>query len=324
MLDIKISLCHLQGMKTLLRQLGAAAEPTRLRLLALAAENELCVAELTQILRQSQPRLSRHLKLLADADLLERTRDGSHVFFHVPDTPAGRLARMLLARIPDDDPTRLADRRQAARVVAERARLASESFRRDKADWDELRALRLPAAAIEAALLAALPERLGRVLDIGTGTGRMLEVLAPRAEALAGVDASRAMLALARDRIARRKLRASVRLGDMYRLPFQARTFDTVTMQMVLHYADDPAAALAEAARMVAPGGTLAVVDLAPHEQAAMMRARAHVHPGFGDDSLAGWSAAAGLQPHPAVPVQGPLEVRVWCAARAPVTEIVR
>lgn len=311
-------------MKTLLRQLGAASEPTRLRLLALAAENELCVAELTQILRQSQPRLSRHLKLLTDADLLERTRDGSHVFFHVPDTPAGRFARTLLARIPDDDATRIADRRQAARVVAERARLASESFRRERADWDELRALRLPAPAIEAALLAALPESLGRVLDIGTGTGRMLEVLAPRAGVLTGVDASRAMLALARDRIARRKLGASVRLGDMYRLPFPADSFDTVTMQMVLHYADDPAAALAEAARVVAPGGVLAVVDLAAHGDAAMMRARAHIHPGFADDSLAGWFAAAGLSSRPAAVVPGSLEVRVWCAGRAPAMETVQ
>lgn len=303
----------------LLRQLRAAAEPTRLRLLSLAAENELCVAELTQILRQSQPRLSRHLKLLSDADLLERTRDGSHVFFRLSDTPAGRMARTLLARIADDDATRLADRRQAARVVAERARLASESFRRDGADWDELRALRLPAAAIEAALLAALPEHAGRVLDIGTGTGRLLEVLAPRAEEMVGVDASRAMLALARDRIARRRLKASVRLGDMYRLPFEAGGFDTVTLQMVLHYADDPAAALAEAARMVAPGGRLAVVDLAAHDQAGMMRARAHVHAGFSDDSMSGWLEGVGLRPLGAAPVSGPLEVRIWCAARATV-----
>jgi len=309
-------------MKTLLRQLRAAAEPTRLRLLSLAAENELCVAELTQILRQSQPRLSRHLKLLADADLLERTRDGSHVFFRLPDSQAGRLVRTLLARIADDDATRQADRRQAARVVAERARLASESFRRDGADWDELRALRLPASAIEAALLAALPDRAGRVLDIGTGTGRLLEVLAPRAEEMVGVDASRAMLALARDRIARRKLKASVRLGDMYRLPFEARGFDTVTLQMVLHYADDPAAALAEAARMVAPGGRLAVVDLAPHARTDMMRARAHVHAGFEDDSISGWFAAAGLRPEGATPVAGPLEVRVWSAGRRVAAEV--
>ena len=181
-------------MDALLTGLRACAEPTRLRLLALSARGAFCVVELTDILGQSQPRLSRHLKLLCDAGLLERVREGANVWFTV--APGAALVRDLLARLPEDDPVLAADRRGAARVLAERARVASESFRRQGADWDEMRALGLPAAEVEAALLSLLPERgIGRVLDIGTGTGRLLELLAPRVSAGLGVDASRAMLA---------------------------------------------------------------------------------------------------------------------------------
>src|SRR5579864_1713851 len=145
-------------MDDLLAALRACAEPTRLRLLALAARGAFCVVELTEILGQSQPRLSRHLKLLCDAGLLERAREGANVWFAIPPGPAGSLARDLLARLSSDDPVLAADRRQAARVLAERARIASESFRRQGADWDEMRALDLPAQAVEAALLALVPE----------------------------------------------------------------------------------------------------------------------------------------------------------------------
>ncbi len=180
---------------------------------------------------------------------------------------AGALARDLVARLPEDEPILEADRRQAARVLAERARVASESFRRQGADWDEMRALDLPAAAVEAALLALVPERdAGRLLDIGTGTGRVLELLAPRVSQGLGVDASKAMLALARARLARAGIgHCAVRLADMYRLPLAEASFDIVVMQMVLHYAEDPAGALAEAARVLRPGGRLLVIDLAAH-----------------------------------------------------------
>src|SRR3954467_15781375 len=169
-------------MEHLLASLRAAAEPTRLRLLALAARGTFCVTEFTEILGQSQPRLSRHLKLLCDCGLLERVREGANVWFTLPHGEAGSLARDLVARLPDGgDPVLDADRRQAARVLAERARVASESFRRQGADWDEMRALELPAAAVEEALLDLVPETdAGQLLDIGTGTGRVLELLAPR------------------------------------------------------------------------------------------------------------------------------------------------
>src|SRR5271157_5125727 len=191
-------------MEQLLASLRAAAEPTRLRLLALAARGAFCVMEFTEILGQSQPRLSRHLKLLCDAGLLERVPEGANVWFALPGRADLALLHDLLARLPPDDPILESDRRQAARVLAERARIASDSFRRQGADWDEMRALDLPAAAVERALIDLLPGgRIGRLLDIGTGTGRLLELLGPRIDEGLGVDASKSMLALARARLAR-------------------------------------------------------------------------------------------------------------------------
>jgi ArsR family transcriptional regulator len=271
--------------------------------------------ELTEILGQSQPRLSRHLRLLCDAGLLERVREGANVWFGLP--PEAGLVQELLGRIPEEDPVLAADRRAAARVLAERARVASESFRRAGSDWDEMTALALPAHDIEAAMMSLLPARVGRVLDIGTGTGRMLELLAARVQAGLGVDASRSMLALARARLAKPGLgHLSVRQADMYSLPLPQR-FDLVLMHMVLHYAEDPAAAVAEAARVLAPGGTLVVVDLAHHERLAIADRLAHRWPGFDDDTMTTLLQMPGLTPETIISVPGSLEVRLW-AATAP------
>jgi ArsR family transcriptional regulator len=303
-------------MDHLLASLRAAAEPTRLRLLALAARGSFCVMEFTEILGQSQPRLSRHLKLLCDSGLLDRVREGSNVWFTLPTEGDGALARDLVARLPEGDPTLESDRRQAARVLAERARAASQSFRDKGADWDEMRALDLPARAVEdelARLVAAGPP--GRLLDIGTGTGRVLELLAPNVREAMGVDASKAMLALARARLGQAGLsHCAVRLADMYRLPLPDGTYDTAVLQMVLHYAEDPAGAIAEAARVLRPGGRLIVIDLASHERTDLMATRAHRWPGFSDATLHGLLADAGLAPGETVTVPGAMEVRLWCA----------
>ncbi len=300
-------------MDHLLLTLRACAEPTRLRLLALAGRGAFCVMDFTEILGQSQPRLSRHLRLLVDAGALERVREGANVWFTLPPGPG--LPRELVARLPPEDPVLEADRRQAARVLAERARIASESFRRQGADWDEARALALPVEAIERAVLAAVGDAPGRLLDVGTGTGRLLELLAPRVERGLGVDASRAMLAYARSRLSRPELaHCAVRQADMYRLPIADATFDTAVLQMVLHYAEDPQAALAEAARVLRPGGRLVVVDLLRHEQP--MDRLAHRWPGFDDAAIASLLAAAGLDGDGAVTVPGPLAVRLWSACR--------
>ena len=308
-------------METLLTTLRAAAEPTRLRLLALAAQGQFCVIEFAEVLGQSQPRLSRHLKLLGEAGLLDRSREGSNTWFTLPSatTPAGSLARLLLGRIPADDPALVADRRHAARVLAERARAASETFQRTGADWDEMRALNLAASAVERALLDLLPPAaIGRMLDIGTGTGALLERLAPRVSSALGVDASRAMLALARTRLAKPGLdHCAVRHADMYRLPLGDGGFDLVVLQMVLHYADDPAGALAEAARVLRPGGRVVVVDLAPHTDKAVMTRLAHRWPGFADATMLEMLAKTGLTIHGAQTVRGPLDVRIWSAGLA-------
>ena len=305
-------------MDRVLSQLRAAAEPTRLRLLALCARGAFCVSDLCEVLGQSQPRLSRHLKLLVEAGLLERVPEGSNAYFGLP--PDADLARMVLARLPEDDPQLAADRRQAVRLAAERAREASDAFRRHGADWDENRALGLPAAAIEAAVLDLLPPRIGAFLDVGTGTGRLLELVSPRAERAFGVDASRDMLALARARFAEHGVahRCAVRQADMYRLPLPDGGFDVVALQMVLHYAEDPAAALAEAARVLRPDGLLVVVDLAPHERAELLERHAHRWPGFDDAALAGWLGGAGCAPLPPVAVSGTISVRIWPARRMP------
>jgi ArsR family transcriptional regulator len=211
-----------------------------------------------------------------------------------------------------------ADRRQAARVLAERARIASESFRRKGADWDEMRALDLPAAAVEQALLSLIQEgEKPRVLDIGTGTGRVLELLGPRIRQGLGVDASKQMLALARARLASPEAaHCTVRLADMYRLPLPDASFDTAVMQMVLHYAEDPVGVITEAARVLRPGGRLIVIDLAAHADDDLVTRRAHRWPGFTDAAMHSLLTRAGLQCHDAITIQGPLAVRLWPATR--------
>jgi ubiquinone/menaquinone biosynthesis C-methylase UbiE/DNA-binding transcriptional ArsR family regulator len=310
-------------METLLAALRACAEPTRLRLLALAGRGAFCVSEFTDILGQSQPRLSRHLKLLCEAGLLDREREGANAWFTLPAGARGGLARDLLARLPGDDPILEADRRQAARVLAERARIASESFQHKGADWDEMRALDLPAQAVEDLLGRLVPAAgVDRLLDIGTGTGRVLELLGSRVGEGFGVDASPAMLALAHARLARAGLgHCTVRLADMYRLPLPAAGFDVAVLQMVLHYAEDPDRVLAEAARVLRPGGRLLVIDLAPHRRTDVTERLAHRWPGFADEVMHRMFAAAGLAPGAPHTIGGALPVRLWSAARAPAAD---
>ncbi|HEX3984864.1 MAG TPA: metalloregulator ArsR/SmtB family transcription factor, partial [Acidisoma sp.] len=245
-------------MEDFLSSLRAAAEPTRMRILALCARGAFCVSELVTILGQSQPRLSRHLRLLVEAGLLRRQQEGVFCWFALADaaTREGGLARSLIARLPDDDPVLAADRRVAAQTLSERARAASESFRAQGADWDEMTALGLPTADVEAALASVAGQgRLGRVLDVGTGTGRVLELLGPRAELGLGIDASPQMLKLARTRLAQAGLpQCTLRQADMYRLPLpdgdEGQGFDVTVLQMVLHHAEDPEAVLREAVRV--------------------------------------------------------------------------
>jgi ArsR family transcriptional regulator len=305
---------------SLLVALRAAADASRLRLLAICAQGEWTVSELTQIMGQSQPRTSRHLKLLADSGLLERFREGSWVFYRRARAGAGaRLARNLCRMLPTDDPDLALDRQRLAAVRAARQSQAAQYFAEQAGRWDEVRSLYVDDAKVEAALLGAFGDRApGNLLDIGTGTGRILQLFAPRIGFGLGIDLSREMLGIARANLDRISLRnCQVRLGDMYHLPLPDGSFDAATMHNVLHFADDPSAALAEAARMLRPGGRLVVVDFARHELEFLRREHAHRRLGFTDLEINGWFAAAGLLAEPPVRLAGePLTVVIWPARR--------
>jgi ArsR family transcriptional regulator len=309
------------SLESLLGGLRAAADVSRLRLLAICAQGEWTVTELTQVLGQSQPRVSRHLKLLADAGLLERFREGSWVFYRRARVGTGaRLARSLCRMLPADDPELALDRQRLAAVRAARQEQAAEYFAAQAGRWDEVRSLYVDDAKVEAALLGAFGERPPpNLLDIGTGTGRVLQLFAPRIGFGLGIDLSREMLSVARANLDRTSLRnCQVRHGDMYHLPLPDGSFEAATMHNVLHFADDPGAALAEAARILRPGGRLVVVDFARHELEFLRREHAHRRLGFTDAEIRGWFTAAGLVPELPVRLAGDaLTVVVWSARRA-------
>ena len=310
--------------------LKAAGEDTRLRVLALLAEAELTVSDLTQILRQSQPRISRHLKLMVEAGLIERFREGAWAFFRLAERgPSAELARMLVARLDAADPVALRDRDRLAAVRNARAQAAQDYFRSHAAEWDRIRKLHVADEAVEGAIRDALADRPFRsLLDLGTGTGRILEMFGPAVERGLGVDLSLDMLLLARARIERAGLRhCSVRQGDIYDLAAPGGSFDVVIIHQVLHFLDDGARAVREAARVLAPAGRLLVVDFAPHDLEFLREEHAHRRLGFSSETVAQWLGAAGLDttmhrslaPEPGS--DGKIAVSLWLA-RDPRTRI--
>ena len=303
--------------------LKAAGEETRLRLLALLAEAELTVTELTEILRQSQPRISRHLRLLAESGLVVRFREGSWAFFRLPEHgDKAELARTLAALLDPDDRVMARDRERLAAVRAARATAAQAYFREHAAEWDRIRRLHAADAAVEAEIQQALADRPFRsLLDLGTGTGRMLELLGPGLERGLGIDLSLDMLALARARLDRAGLRhCSVRHGDIYDLALPRDSFDVVIVHQVLHYLDDGARALREAARVLRPQGRLLVIDFAPHELEFLRDEHAHRRLGFAEETVSQWLEQAGLDVinHRSVPPEagsdGEIAVSLWLA----------
>jgi ubiquinone/menaquinone biosynthesis C-methylase UbiE len=307
-------------MDELLTGLRAAAEPTRLRLLALCAHAELTVSELTQILGQSQPRVSRHLKLLCEAGLLDRFREGTWVFYRLAQRGAGaELTRTIIDQVPPEDTTLARDLARLEDVRRARAESAAAYFRANAPRWDRIRSLHIDDAEVERRLLDMVPrDGIDDLLDIGTGTGRMLELFAGRAKRAVGIDMSREMLAVARANLDKAGLRhCLVRQGDMYQLPLPDQAFDVVIIHQVLHYADEPAEAIEEAARVLKPGGRLIVVDFAPHDLENLRSEHAHRRLGFRDDEIAGWAKAAGFDADPVVHLAGkPLTVGIWRAIR--------
>jgi ubiquinone/menaquinone biosynthesis C-methylase UbiE len=314
------------GFDALNAALKAAGEETRLRVLALLGEAELTVSDLTDILRQSQPRISRHLKLLAEAGLIERFREGTWAFFRLTEHGGGaEVARALLDRLNPADPTIARDRDRLASVRQARAAAAQAYFRRHAAEWDRIRKLHVTDEAVEEAIRVALADKPFRsLLDLGTGTGRMLELFGREIERGLGLDLSLDMLLLARDRLERAGMKhCSVRQGDIYDLPLGNDSFDVVILHQVLHFLDDGARAIKEAARVLRPGGRLLVVDFAPHELEFLREQHAHRRLGFPPDTVAQWMTAAGLEPvmhkslSPEPGSDGKIAVSLWLARDA-------
>jgi ArsR family transcriptional regulator len=303
------------------RIFAALADPTRMRILTLLRAMELSVGELAQVLGQSQPRVSRHVKILIDAGLAERRKEGSWVFLSLGRRPRIEPLFQLVDRwagLDGEDPWTAADAARLAAVRADRAAAAERYFEGQAADWDALRSLHVAESEVEAAIGRALGDRpIGRLVDIGTGTGRMLQLFGPGAEQALGIDRSPEMLRLARAKLAAAGLDAELRQGDMYALPLPSGAADTVIIHQVLHYAQNPAAAVAEAARLLGPGGRLLIVDFAPHEREELRASDAHLRLGFADEAMLTNLQEAGLDGRVVEHLEGgELTVTIWLGER--------
>ncbi|HTO31817.1 MAG TPA: metalloregulator ArsR/SmtB family transcription factor [Pararhizobium sp.] len=311
------------GLDELVDVLKAAGEPTRMRLLALLAAGDLTVTDLTEILGQSQPRISRHLKLLAEVSLIDRYQEGAWAYFRLKGEGAGvALVRGLLSAANLDDAVLTRDGERLSALKLARSEKAQAYFSRNAAEWDELRRLHVSEADVEAALRAMIgPEPVDGLLDLGTGTGRILQLFEGIYQRGVGVDASRDMLAVARANLDRAGItKASIRHGDIFNLPLDGRQFDLVTIHQVLHFLQQPDAAIAEAARMLSPGGRLVIIDLAPHALEYLRDDHAHVRLGFSRQTMEEWLEKAGLTVEQAVDLKPDtdrdrqLTVTIWLA----------
>lgn len=278
--------------------LRAAGEPTRLRLLMLLAQRDLTVSDLTEILGQSQPRISRHLKLLSEAGLLERYQEGAWAYYRLTDQGVGSgIITSLVRQVNKDDQQVERDNERLASVCERLANWAAEYFTQNAVEWDKIRSLHIDEAQVEATMLEMVgDERVEAMLDLGTGTGRILELFSHLYEKGTGIDASRDMLSLARSRLDSASLsRVQTRQGDLYLLPTQSSAFDLVTIHQVLHFLDDPAGAIREAGKALKPGGRLLIVDFAPHTLEFLQLEHAHRRLGFSDKLIGQWLKQAGL-----------------------------
>ena len=285
-------------LSTLVGLLRAAGEGTRLRLLALLADGEHTVKDLTEILGQSQPRISRHLKLLADVGLIERNAEGAWAYYRLAEGEAAELAHWLVARLAPDDPDWARDRARLDWVRQQQQAQAAAYFAKVADSWDILRQLHVPDSAVEEAILGAVGSRKADLLlDLGTGTGRMLELLAGHYRRGVGIDSSREMLTVARAKLAVAGIaNAQVRLGDIANLDPSLGMADLIVLHQVLHYFDDPGRLLAEIRPALQAGGEMLIVDFAPHELEFLRLHHAHRRLGLSEAQMAGWARAAGLE----------------------------
>lgn len=311
-------------MEQLLQGLRAAGEETRMRLLVLCGHAELTVSELIQILGQSQPRVSRHLKLLCDAGLLDRFQEGSWVYYRLASKGENALlARYLVDLTKESDPVVSRDLERLDVVRQVRNDVALAYFEENASRWNEIRSLHVDDAIVEKVLLALVKAHrlnrnnvLGDFLDIGTGTGRMLELFSAQVAHAIGIDNSREMLVYARANIEEKGLRnCQIRLGDMYTLPFASQTQDLVVIHQVLHYSERPRNVLEEARRVLKPHGLLLVVDFAPHSVASLKEDHAHVQMGFDAGEITRVFDDIGFLKVSVEVLKGnPLTVNIWSA----------
>ncbi len=285
--------------EALLDVLRAIGEETRLRIVLLLQHGELTVTDLTEILGQSQPRISRHLKLLAEAGVVDRHREGTRVYFEAAGHgPIGELVDDLTSCTDPHDPTAAADLDRLALVHSRRAAAAQQYFSDIARRWDRVRSLHAPDEVVEAAIVEVAAERpFRRVLDLGTGTGRMLQLLGgDHVERSVGLDSSHSMLAVARSNLERAEVRrVELRQGDVYSPPLERDAFDLIVIHQVLHFLHDPARAIREATQLLAPGGRLVIVDFAPHSLEFLRAEHAHRRLGFRDETIVGWLEQSGL-----------------------------
>ncbi|MBZ9657066.1 ArsR/SmtB family transcription factor [Phyllobacterium lublinensis] len=301
--------------------LKAAAEPSRLRILALLSRGDLTVSDLTSILGQSQPRVSRHLKLLFEASLINRYQEGSWAYFRLADSLiVGDIARSLLERLDSSDPLLERDLERLSSVKLQRRERAAAYFSANASSWDAIRSLHVPDGAVEDALLKIVGHKpFQAMLDVGTGTGRLLELFSPLYVRGVGIDINRDMLTIARSNLDRDGItNAQVRHGDVYSLPVDREAFDLVTIHQVLHFLDNPADAIREAARAMRAGGRMLIVDFAPHELEFLRDNHAHVRLGFTDEQMREWLTEAGLMLEDSIQLEpkgkDKLTVKLWLA----------
>lgn len=311
-------------MDDLLSSMRAIAEITRLRLLFILSHGEFNVSELTQILGQSQPRISRHLKLMVEAGVLSRYKEGSWVLFRLNETGrGGALARAVVELLPAADSLLVSDLARLEAVRRQRNEAAEAYFRSNAANWENLRRLHVHEEEVEQAMRElAGHEKVDTLLDLGTGTARILQLFADQIQQGIGIDQNREMLAMARIAIERAGLRhIQVRQGDIYALPFPNAFADVITIHQVLHYLDEPGRVLIEAARVLKPGGRLMVVDFAPHELEHLRSEHAHRRLGIAGSMMSDWLAEAGLtllRTNTLPPTHDAgLTVSIWLAERA-------
>ncbi|BAI97751.1 ArsR family transcriptional regulator [Sphingobium sp. TA15] len=300
----------------------ALGDPTRLRIIHLLRAMELAVGEIAQVVGQSQPRVSRHVRILAEADLVERRKEGNWVFLRL--SKKAEIAPFLTLfdqLVPSEGELlwQKADLARLAAVRADRAQAAESYFAEHAEEWDAIRSLHVPEGDVEAAMTALLgAEPIGHLLDIGTGTGRMIELFGPSADQVTALDRSPDMLRLARAKLPEDAGdKYALVLGDFGALPLEPGSADTVVLHQVLHYAQAPEAVIEEAARVTAAGGRVLIADFAAHEREELRLRDQHARLGFSDDQIESWFADAGLELERVEVLPGQeLTVQLWLGRR--------